>query len=82
MRICTVNILRAGPARGLLAIGPRPCSGDPPFDAIGWALDRATSADEIHERIGLVTDLDRDRLWHWCRATAAILAVLHYATNR
>lgn len=75
------NILRAGPARGLVAIDPRPSFGDPTFDAIDWTLDRATSTDEIHERIEqlsrLVPDLDRDRLWHWCQATAAILAVLH-----
>ena len=74
------NILRAGPARGLVAIDPRPCSGDLTFDAIDWALDRATSADEVRERIGqlgrLVPDLDRDRLWRWCQATAAVIAVL------
>lgn len=75
------NILRAGPARGLVAIDPRPSFGDPTFDAIDWTLDRATSTDEMHERIEqlsrLVPDLDRDRFWHWCQATAAILAVLH-----
>jgi streptomycin 6-kinase len=74
------NILRAGPARGLVAIDPRPCSGDVTFDAIDWALDRATSADEVRERIEqlgrLVPDLDRDRLRRWCQATAAVIAVL------
>ena len=74
------NILRAGPARGLVAIDPRPCSGDLTFDAIDWALDRVTSADEVDERIdqlgGLVPDLDRDRLRRWCQATAAAIAVL------
>jgi streptomycin 6-kinase len=74
------NMLRAGPARGLVAIDPRPCSGDLTFDAIDWTLDRATSTDEVHERIGqlgkLVPDLDRDRLRRWCQATAAAIAVL------
>lgn len=74
------NMLRAGPARGLVAIDPRPCSGDLTFDAIDWALDRATSANEVYERIdqlgGLVPDLDRDRLRRWCQATAAAIAVL------
>ena len=74
------NMLRAGPARGLVAIDPRPCSGDLTFDAIDWALDRATSANEVYERIEqlgrLVPDLDRDRLRRWCRATAAAIAVL------
>jgi streptomycin 6-kinase len=74
------NILRAGPPRGLVAIDPRPGVGDLTFDAIDWTLDRATSIDEVNERIGqlcrLVPDLDRDRLWRWCQATAAALAVL------
>jgi streptomycin 6-kinase len=74
------NILRAGPARGLVAIDPRPCSGDLTFDAIDWALDRATSGNEVYERIdqlgGLVPGLDRDRLRRWCQATAAAIAVL------
>lgn len=74
------NILVAGPGRGLVAIDPRPGVGDPAFDAIDWALDRATSIDEVRDRIDqlgkLVPDLDRDRLWRWCRATAVLLAVL------
>jgi streptomycin 6-kinase len=74
------NILRAGPARGLVAIDPRPGFGDLTFDAIDWTLDRAASTDEVRERIGqlcgLVRDLDPDRLWRWCQATAAALAVL------
>lgn len=74
------NILRAGPPRGLVAIDPRPGVGDLTFDAIDWTLDRATSIDEVSERIGqlcrLVPDLHRDRLWRWCQATAAALAVL------
>jgi streptomycin 6-kinase len=74
------NILRAGRTRGLVAIDPRPGVGDLTFDAIDWTLDRATSVDEIHERIGrlctLVPGLNRDRLWAWCQATAAALAIL------
>jgi streptomycin 6-kinase len=74
------NILRAGPARGLVAIGPRPGFGDLTFDAIDWTLDRATRLDQVRERIEqlgeLVPDLHRDRLWRWCQATAAALAIL------
>jgi len=74
------NILSAGPARGLVPIDPRPGFGDLTFDAIDWTLDRAASTDEVRERIGqlcgLVPDLDPDRLWQWCQATAAALAVL------
>ena len=43
-------------------------------------LDRVTSIAEIHERVErlskLVPDLDPDRLWGWCQATAAALAIL------
>jgi streptomycin 6-kinase len=74
------NILRAGQPRGLVAIDPRPGVGDLTFDAIDWTLDRAASIDEIHDRTerlcGLVPGLDRDRLWGWCQATAAALAIL------
>jgi streptomycin 6-kinase len=74
------NILRGGGLRRLVAIDPRPSVGDPTFDAVDWTLDRAASIDEVHDRIErlckLVPDLDRDRLWGWCQATAAALAVL------
>ena len=74
------NILRAGRTRGLVVIDPRPGVGDLTFDAIDWTLDRVASIDEIHERIDrlceLVPGLDRDRLWGWCQATAAALAIL------
>jgi streptomycin 6-kinase len=74
------NILRAERTRGLVAIDPRPGVGDPTFDAIDWTLDRATSIDEVDERIDrlgkLVPGLDPGRLWGWCQATAAALAIL------
>jgi streptomycin 6-kinase len=74
------NILRAGSGRGLVAIDPRPSVGDLTFDAIDWALDRVTSIAEVHERVErlgkLVPGLDPDRLWGWCQATAAALAIV------
>jgi streptomycin 6-kinase len=74
------NILRAGPGRGLVAIDPRPSVGDLTFDAIDWVLDRVTSVAEVHQRAErlseLVPDLDPDRLWGWCQATAPALAIL------
>jgi streptomycin 6-kinase len=74
------NILRAGRSRGLVAIDPRPSVGDPTFDAVDWTLDRPTSLAEVRERIErlskLVPGLDPDRLWGWCEATAAALAIL------
>jgi len=74
------NILQGGPGRGLVAIDPGPRLGDLAWDAIEWTLGRATSTAEIHDRAGqlcaLVPALDRDRLWRWCQATAAAIAVL------
>lgn len=35
------NVLDGGPARGLVAIDPRACVGDPCFDAVDYALDGA-----------------------------------------
>ena len=74
------NVLRAGRRRGLVAIDPRPSVGDLTFDAIDWALDRPASIAEVHERIErvgkLVPGLHADRLWGWCEATAAALAIL------
>ncbi|MGH3189240.1 MAG: aminoglycoside phosphotransferase family protein [Streptosporangiaceae bacterium] len=74
------NILRAGRGRGLVAIDPRPSVGDLTWDAVDWTLDRATRIAEVHERIErlgkLVPGLDPGRLWGWCQATAAALAIL------
>jgi streptomycin 6-kinase len=74
------NILRGGRSRGLVAIDPRPSVGDLTWDAVDWTLDRASSLAEVHERIErlgmLVPGLDPGRLWAWCRATAAALAIL------
>ena len=74
------NILRAGYGRGLVAIDPRPSVGDLTWDAIDWTLYRAVSMAEVHERVErldeLVPGLDPGRLWGWCQATAAALAIL------
>ncbi len=51
------NILRGGRTRGLVAIDPRPSVGDATFDAIDWTLDRVTCMDEVHDRIGRLTQL-------------------------
>lgn len=73
------NILDGGPARGLVAIDPRPSSGDRTWDAIDIALARVTSADELDDRISritaLVPGLNPGRLRQWCQATAVISVV-------
>jgi streptomycin 6-kinase len=64
----------------LVAIDPRPCLGDPAFDAVDWALwprDRDQLGRRIEELSSLVPGLDADRLWRWCQASAVIIAVQH-----
>lgn len=73
------NILDGGPARGLVAIDPRPSRGDRTWDAIDIALARVTSASELDERISriaaFVPGLNAGRLRRWCQATAVINVV-------
>ena len=71
------NVLDGGPARGLVAIDPRACVGDPCFDAVDYALDGA-GRDGVDNRCAAVAPaagLDADRLYAWCRAIAPIIAI-------
>lgn len=71
------NVLIA--ERGLVAIDPRPCTGDPASDVIDWAMGRAATTGELDDRIRKLCDhipgLSPGSLWQWCRATAVIGAV-------
>ncbi len=71
------NVLDGGPARGLVAIDPRACVGDPCFDAVDYALDGA-GADGVGNRCAALAPaagVDPDRLYAWCRAIAPIIAI-------
>jgi streptomycin 6-kinase len=71
------NVLDGGPARGLVAIDPRACVGDPCFDAVDYALDGA-GLDGVRSRCAALAPaagLDPDRLYAWCRAIAPIIAI-------
>jgi streptomycin 6-kinase len=73
------NVLRAGDGRGLVAIDPRPCMGDPAFDSVDWVLAGGGGEQAVQQRIdwlaGRVDGLDPDRAWRWCQALAVVLAV-------
>lgn len=73
------NVLRGGNGRGLVVIDPRPCLGDPAFDAVDWVLPGGGGEQAVRQRInwlaGRVDGLDQDRAWGWCRALAVVLAV-------
>lgn len=63
------NVLHAGP-RGLVAIDPRPCVGDPATDAVDFAFEGPNLRDRIEALSGAV---DGDRLFAWCQAFAVFL---------
>lgn len=58
------NVLDVG-SRGLVVIDPRPCVGDPAFDAVDFAF----AGDDLEARVeGLAGAVDPERLLAWCRA--------------
>jgi streptomycin 6-kinase len=75
------NVLDGGPTRGLVAIDPKACVGDPCFDAVDYVLAAAGDpADHsaVTTRCQAFADthgLDPDRLHDWCRALAPVIAV-------
>jgi streptomycin 6-kinase len=72
------NILDGGEARGLVAVDPAPCLGDPAFDAIDLVLWRAADQQAVTARAArLAPDLGTTtrRLAQWCSAFAAMTAL-------
>jgi streptomycin 6-kinase len=45
------NVLRGSQQRGLVAIDPRPCLGDPGFDAVDWLLADGGGEVAVQRRI-------------------------------
>lgn len=72
------NVLDGGP-RGLVAIDPRACVGDPCFDVVDFVLDAAgrEGVAERAKRVAEAADLDPDRLHEWCRALAPVNALAY-----
>ncbi|NUT53368.1 MAG: phosphotransferase [Saccharothrix sp.] len=73
------NVLDGGPGRGLVAIDPRPCVGDPCYDVVDYALDGVghEGVAERAARVADAADLDPDRLHEWCRALAPMIAIAY-----
>ena len=75
------NVLHAGPIRGLVAIDPKACLGDPCFDAVDYLLAAAGDPADPHavttrsDAFAETHGLDPDRLRTWCRAVAPVVAV-------
>jgi streptomycin 6-kinase len=70
------NVLDGGAGRGLVAIDPRPCVGDPAFDAVDWVFHRADPDEWAPRARALATAIgcDADRLWRWCVVLAPMIA--------
>ncbi|WP_020659456.1 phosphotransferase [Amycolatopsis benzoatilytica] len=69
------NVLDAGPARGAVAIDPRPCVGDPAFDAVDWAVLPIAEGGTVEDGIANLPRLDADRVRGWCVALAPLVAM-------
>src|SRR6185295_6079650 len=72
------NILDGGEQRGLVAIDPAPCLGDPAFDAIDLVLWRAKDVETITARVeqfAPTIGTTARRLAQWCSAFAAMTAL-------
>jgi len=73
-----VNVLDGGAERGLVAIDPAPCLGDPAFDAIDLVFWRAEDAETIAvraEQLAPAVGADPTRLLDWCAAFAGMVAL-------
>jgi streptomycin 6-kinase len=76
--LTAVNVLDGGPTRGLVAIDPAPCLGDPAFDAIDLVFWRAGDVKAVAmraEQLARTTRVDAARLHDWCAAFAPMVAV-------
>jgi streptomycin 6-kinase len=73
-----VNVLDGGAERGLVAVDPAPCVGDPAFDAVDLVLWRAKDVDAITaraEQLAAATRMDAGRILDWCTAFAGMAAL-------
>jgi streptomycin 6-kinase len=73
-----VNVLDGGDRRGLVAIDPAPCLGDPAYDAIDLLVWQAGDIAAIEARAAvLATEIGVDvaRLMDWCVAFAGMFAL-------
>jgi streptomycin 6-kinase len=72
------NILDGGEERGLVAIDPAPCRGDPAFDAVDLLLWQAEDRETLDRRthdLARASGLPYPRLHDWCAAFAAMSAL-------
>ncbi len=73
------NALDGGPSRGLIAIDPKACTGDPCFDAVDYVVAGAGNegVEARCQRVATACGLDGDRLYAWSRVIAPMVAIAH-----
>ncbi|MGY3064646.1 hypothetical protein ACVWZD_008968 [Streptomyces sp. TE3672] len=73
------NVLDGGPGRGLMAIDPKACVGDPCFDAVDYVVAGAglEGVGTRCARVAAACGLDGDRLQAWSRVIAPFAAIAH-----
>ncbi|QUQ69010.1 aminoglycoside phosphotransferase family protein [Kutzneria sp. CA-103260] len=73
------NALDGGPSRGLIAIDPKACIGDPCFDAVDYVVAAAgqEGVEARCQRVATACGLDGDRLFAWAQVIAPMLAIAH-----
>lgn len=72
------NVLEGGDRRGLVAIDPTPCLGDPAFDTVDLLLWQADDAGTIAARADLLAPnlgVEAGRMLDWCKAFAGMAAL-------
>ena len=73
-----VNVLDGGAERGLVAIDPAPCLGDPAFDPVDLVFFHAGDVETIAaraEELAPAIGADAGRLLGWCVAFAGMVAL-------
>jgi len=73
------NALDGGPSRGLIAIDPKACLGDPCFDAVDYVVAGAghEGVEARCQRVATACGLDGERLYAWSRVIAPMLAIAY-----
>ncbi|MFE3145681.1 aminoglycoside phosphotransferase family protein [Streptomyces sp. NPDC059218] len=73
------NVLDGGAERGLMAIDPKACVGDPCFDAVDYVVAGAglEGVGTRCARVAAACGLDGDRLHAWSQVIAPFAAIAH-----
>jgi streptomycin 6-kinase len=73
------NALDGGQSRGLIAIDPKACTGDPCFDAVDYVVAGAghEGVETRCQRVATACGLDGDRLYAWSRVIAPMSVIAH-----